>query len=179
MPVWRTEFAWLLLKTVGKTLFRRDYSNEVLLQEKEMAHLQTQQGQCEIYSLGTKWGSVDGWKITKARGILARLIQQDSCWRQVRERRCGGERERERVCVCVCVCVCGVCGSWSNIKDTRGREDVGVCAWVYVVCVVCVKADLISKIPEEESLNWLSRILIYMYVCMYICMYVCMYAQIS
>lgn len=44
-----------------------------------MAHLQIQQGQWEIYSLGAKWGSVDGWKVTKARGILARLTQQDPC----------------------------------------------------------------------------------------------------
>ena len=92
-----------------------------------MAHLQIQQGQWEIYSLGAKWGSVDGWKVTKARGILARLTQQDPCWRQVRERRYG------YVCVFVCVYV--------------------------FVCCVCVETYLISKIPEEESLNWLSRIL--------------------
>ena len=120
-----------------------------------MAHLQIQQGQWEIYSLGAKWGSVDGWKVTKARGILARLTQQDPCWRQVRERRYG------YVCVFVCVyvfvcCVCVEADLISKIPET----EIWMCVCVCVcVCCVCVETDLISKIPEEESLNWLSRIL--------------------
>lgn len=47
--------------------------------KRDRAQVQIQQEQVETYSQGSQWGSVDGWKITKARGILARLTQQDSC----------------------------------------------------------------------------------------------------
>ena len=89
--------SWHLLKMVRHTLFIWEaglFQGDYVIEERDWIQVQLQQRWTRIYIQETGWRSVDGKLLRrKVKGILARPIQQNTCWRQAKVIKILGESD--------------------------------------------------------------------------------------